>query len=70
MIDTLDPAHFVQAFGELPLAIEQLAEIAEDIEVIARFKLRRHQLLHRHNAAVGVVTELVDIVTFKLGGGR
>ena len=68
--DALQPAHLIQPFSERFFTVKAAAKIAENIEIITRFKLRLHQLLHSDNAAVGVVAILVKIVTFKLGRRR
>ncbi|VEB58349.1 Uncharacterised protein [Escherichia coli] len=51
-------------------AIKATAQLAENIKVVARLELRRHDLFHGDNATVGVVAVLVEIVTLKLRGRR
>ena len=68
--DAFQPAHFVQPFGKGFFAIKATAQLAENIKVVARLKLRRHDLFHGDNATVRVVTVLVEIVTLKLRGRR
>lgn len=67
--DAFQPAHFVQPFGKGFFAIKATAQLAENIEVVARLELRRH-LFHGDNATVGVIAVLVEIVTLKLRGRR
>ena len=68
--DAFQPAHFVQPFGKSLFAIKAAAQLAENIKVVARLKLRRHHLFHGDDPTVRVVTVLVEIVTLKLRGRR
>ncbi len=68
--DAFQPAHFIKTFRECRFTVKASAEIAENIKVVTRFKLRRHHLFHGDNAAVRVVAELIEVVTLKLGGSR
>ena len=61
---------FSQPFGKGFFAIKATAQLAENIEVVARLELRRHHLFHGDNATVGVIAVLVEIVTLKLRGRR
>lgn len=70
LLDAFQLVYFVQFFGKGFFAIKATVQFAENIEVVARFELRRYYLFYGDNVTVGVIVVLVEIVTFKLRGRR
>ena len=66
----MDPAHFIESFGELFLKAHLLGQFAVDPEVGVRFVLRFDRLLHSHVAEVGVRADGGNVNAFERSASR
>ena len=70
VVHLLEPQHLVLPFGVLLLHAQLGGDGAEDVEVVAGFKLGRHALVHGEDVALGVVAPHLQVVALVAGGDR